>query len=382
MRADYERALVPAHQQWPKSLMAAATKPEDVRPVTQTGWRTAGSPAVVAPARGAAGCRSAARLLLHAAPRPLDFADAGWTASGGTTRDRPRRGRPARRGPRPGDREVDTDYGRRPAEAGPGARPGRRLLRGRPPARPPRRHHAREHHGRPRLRAGTPSGLRADFGGYEGGGNVPGANFDSGDFGGLVSVEGTSVVEASAGEETSGAGSGLLAGSGPPRRRLELSGVAPLGPRVARAAAHCSRPTTPRSATSPALTHTGDQQTRRRSPRRPAGSAPRPRRKRGRGETPGQRGRARGRVQHLDDQRGADAEGQRPLGEDEPEGLGPGARPRGPAGTSPRRPRGPRRRRTGTGRARPTRGGHPHERPGPETADTRAPTRCPAPSPR
>ncbi|MET7295491.1 hypothetical protein ABZS79_25730 [Streptomyces griseoloalbus] len=185
MRADYEHALDSYEQS--KSFMARAGKPEDVRAVTQA----------VEDGRFAL-----ARLAARREGRPLperrppcffdprhgpSVADATWTPPGGATREVPVCAADGARladGLDPAVREVDTDYGRRPYwDAGPAYGPwaggyfGGGLL--------------------PGLLVGTMlGGMMAgpgyaadygagygDFGGYEGG-DVSGADFDGGDFGG------------------------------------------------------------------------------------------------------------------------------------------------------------------------------------------------------
>ncbi|MGW0817726.1 hypothetical protein ACWD00_31670 [Streptomyces viridiviolaceus] len=185
MRADYERAL-DAYEQ-AKTYMAEARRPEDVRAVTQA---------------VADGRFSLAQLAARREGRPLperrppcffdprhgpSVADVTWTPSGGATREVPvcaaDRTRLAE-GRDPEIREVDTDYGRRPYwDAGPAYGPwaggyfGGGIL--------------------PGLLVGTLLGSMmatpaysadygagyGDFGGYEGG-DVSGADFDTGDFGG------------------------------------------------------------------------------------------------------------------------------------------------------------------------------------------------------
>ncbi|MGI5428825.1 hypothetical protein [Streptomyces sp. CA-179760] len=185
MRADYEHAL-DAYEQ-AKSLMAAAAKPEDVRPVTQTVEDGRFSLARLA-AR-----REGDRLPERRPPCFFDprhgpsVADTSWTPTGGATRDVPvcaaDRARLAE-GRDPVIREVDTDHGRRPYwEAGPaygpwaggyfagGILPG--LLVGTMLG---------SMMAAPAYAADYGSGY-GDFGGYEGG-DVSGADFDSGDFGG------------------------------------------------------------------------------------------------------------------------------------------------------------------------------------------------------
>ncbi|MGW1784213.1 hypothetical protein ACWCQQ_34665 [Streptomyces sp. NPDC002143] len=187
MRADYERAL-DAYEQ-AKSLMAAATRPEDVRAVTQSVEDGRFSLAQLA-------ARRAGKSLPERRP-PCFFdprhgpsvSDATWTPSGGATREVPVCAADATRladGRDPVIREVDSDYGRRPYwEAGPAYGPwaggyfGGGIL--------------------PGLLVGTMLGsLMAapsyasdygagygDFGGGYEGGDVSGADFDAGDFGGF-----------------------------------------------------------------------------------------------------------------------------------------------------------------------------------------------------
>jgi hypothetical protein len=187
MRADYERAL-DAYEQ-AKTYMAAATKPEDVRSVTQALEDGRFSLAQLA-AR-----REGRPLPERRAPCFFDprhgpsVADATWTPSGGAPREVPVCAADQARladGHDPMIREVDTDYGRRPYwDAGPAYGPwaggyfGGGLL--------------------PGLLVGTVLGSMmsapsyasdygtgyGDFGsaGYDGG-DVSGANFDPGDFGG------------------------------------------------------------------------------------------------------------------------------------------------------------------------------------------------------
>ncbi|MER7926711.1 hypothetical protein ABTY96_26765 [Streptomyces sp. NPDC096057] len=187
MRADYERAL-DAYEQ-AKTYMAAATKPEDVRSVTQALED---------------GRFSLAQLAARREHRPLperrapcffdprhgpSVADATWTPPGGASREVPVCAADQARladGRDPMIREVDTDYGRRPYwDAGPAYGPwaggyfGGGLL--------------------PGLLVGTVLGSMmatpsyasdygtgyGDFGtgGFDGG-DVSGANFDPSDFGG------------------------------------------------------------------------------------------------------------------------------------------------------------------------------------------------------
>jgi hypothetical protein len=185
MRTDYERALDSYEQA--KSLMAAATKPEDVRAVTQAVEDGRFSLARLA-ARREGGALPERRPPCFFDPRHgPSVADATWTPQGGAAREVPVCAADDRRlaeGRDPAIREVDTDYGRRPYwEAGPAYGPwaggyfGGGLL--------------------PGLLVGTMLGSMmatpayaadygsgyGDFGGYEGG-DVSGADFDTGDFGG------------------------------------------------------------------------------------------------------------------------------------------------------------------------------------------------------
>ncbi|MET8229002.1 hypothetical protein [Streptomyces sp. NPDC005301] len=190
MRADYERAL-DAYEQ-AKQSMAAARRPEDVRPVTESLQDGRYSLAVLA-AR-----REGRPLPERRAPCFFDprhgpsVADEPWTPPGGAPREVPvcaaDRTRLAE-GFDPAVREVDTAYGRRPYwDAGPAYGPwaggyfGGGIL--------------------PGLLIGTLLGSAmstpsyasdygsgyGDFGagGYGGydGGDVSGSNFDPGDFGG------------------------------------------------------------------------------------------------------------------------------------------------------------------------------------------------------
>jgi hypothetical protein len=190
MRADYERAL-DAYEQ-AKSAMAAAQKPEDVRPVTEALEDGRFSLAQLA-------ARREGRPLPERRP-PCFFdprhgpsvTDATWTPPGGAPREVPVCAADATRladGRDPVIREVDSDYGRRPYwDAGPAYGPwaggyfGGGLL--------------------PGLLVGTLLGSMmatpsyaadygagyGDFGAYGGagydGGDVSGADFDPGDFSG------------------------------------------------------------------------------------------------------------------------------------------------------------------------------------------------------
>ncbi|MDX3576869.1 hypothetical protein [Streptomyces sp. FL07-04A] len=187
MRADYERSL-DAYEQ-AKSAMAAAARPEDVRGVTQALEDGRFSLALLA-------ARREGRPLPERRP-PCFFdprhgpsvGDATWTPPGGAAREVPVCAADATRladGRDPVIREVDSDYGRRPYwEAGPAYGPwaggyfGGGIL--------------------PGLLVGTMLGSMmatpsyagdygagyGDFGGGYDGGDVSGADFDPGDFGGF-----------------------------------------------------------------------------------------------------------------------------------------------------------------------------------------------------
>ncbi|MCX5267904.1 hypothetical protein [Streptomyces sp. NBC_00199] len=183
MRADYERSL-DAYEQ-AKSAMASAARPEDVRGVTEALEDGRFSLALLA-------ARREGRPLPERRP-PCFFdprhgpsvGDATWTPPGGATREVPVCAADATRladGRDPVIREVDSDYGRRPYwEAGPAYGPwaggyfGGGIL--------------------PGLLVGTMLGSMMatpsyayDYGaGYGdfGGGDVSGADFDPGDFGGF-----------------------------------------------------------------------------------------------------------------------------------------------------------------------------------------------------
>ncbi|OUD00354.1 hypothetical protein, partial [Streptomyces swartbergensis] len=185
MRADYEHAL-DAYER-AKSLMAAATKPEDVRAVTQAVEDGRFSLARLAARREGSPLPERRPPCFFDPRHGPSVADASWTPPGGATRDVPvcaaDRTRLAE-GRDPVVREVDTEYGRRPYwEAGPAYGPwaggyfGGGIL--------------------PGLLIGTMLGSMmaapaygadygsgyGDFGGYEGG-DVSGADFDTGDYGG------------------------------------------------------------------------------------------------------------------------------------------------------------------------------------------------------
>jgi hypothetical protein len=187
MRADYARSL-DAYER-AKSAMAAAARPEDVRDVTQALEDGRFSLALLA-------ARREGRPLPERRP-PCFFDprhgpsvdDATWTPPGGATREVPVCAADATRladGRDPVIREVDSDYGRRPYwEAGPAYGPwaggyfGGGIL--------------------PGLLVGTMLGSMmatpsyahdygagyGDFGGGYDGGDVSGADFDPGDFGGF-----------------------------------------------------------------------------------------------------------------------------------------------------------------------------------------------------
>ncbi|MGW2616562.1 hypothetical protein [Streptomyces sp. NPDC001500] len=186
MRADYERAL-DAYEQ-AKTAMAAAGRPQDVRAVTEALEDGRFSLASLA-------ARREGRPLPERRP-PCFFdprhgpsvADATWTPPGGATREVPVCAADATRladGRDPVIREVDSDYGRRPYwEAGPaygpwaggyfggGILPG--LLVGTMLG---------SMMAAPSYAAGYGAGY-GDFGGGYEGGDVSGADFDPGDFGG------------------------------------------------------------------------------------------------------------------------------------------------------------------------------------------------------
>ncbi|MEU6096058.1 hypothetical protein [Streptomyces sp. NPDC047079] len=185
MRQDYERALNGYEQA--KSAMAAAQRPEDVKAVSQALEDGRFSLAVLA-------ARREGRPLPERRP-PCFFdprhgpsvADAVWTPAGGAPREVPVCAADQARladGREPAVREVDTEFGRRPYfDAGPAYGPwaggyfGGGIL--------------------PGLLVGTLLGSMmatpsyaadygagyGDFGGYDGG-DMSGADFDPGDFGG------------------------------------------------------------------------------------------------------------------------------------------------------------------------------------------------------
>ncbi|WP_329221359.1 hypothetical protein OG352_30500 [Streptomyces sp. NBC_01485] len=186
MRADYERAL-DAYEQ-AKSSMAAATRPEDVRAVTEALEDGRFSLAQLAARRAATPLPERRPPCFFDPRHGPSTTDATWTPSGGATREVPVCAADATRladGRDPVIREVDSDYGRRPYwEAGPAYGPwaggyfGGGIL--------------------PGLLVGTMLGsLMAtpsyasdygtgygEFGGGYQGGDVSGADFDTGDFGG------------------------------------------------------------------------------------------------------------------------------------------------------------------------------------------------------
>ncbi|MEU9184930.1 hypothetical protein AB0D14_10245 [Streptomyces sp. NPDC048484] len=187
MRADYERSL-DAYEK-AKSFMAAATRPEEVRAVTEALEDGRFSLAVLAARREGRPVPERRAPCFFDPRHGPSVTDATWTPAGGAPREVPvcaaDRVRLAE-GHDPAVREVDTDSGRRPYwEAGPAYGPwaggyfGGGIL--------------------PGLLVGTMLGsmmagpaYAADYGsgygdfggaGYEGG-DVSGADFDSGDFGG------------------------------------------------------------------------------------------------------------------------------------------------------------------------------------------------------
>src|SRR4051812_17965201 len=187
MRADYERALDAYDKA--KTSMAAATRPEDVRAVTEALEDGRFSLAVLAARREGRPVPERRAPCFFDPRHGPSVADATWTPAGGAPREVPvcaaDRVRLAE-GADPAVREVDTDYGRRPYwDAGPAYGPwaggyfGGGLL--------------------PGLLVGTLLGsmmatpsYAADYGsgygdfgagGYDGG-DVSGADFDPGDFGG------------------------------------------------------------------------------------------------------------------------------------------------------------------------------------------------------
>ncbi|MFI2434921.1 hypothetical protein [Streptomyces sp. NPDC018693] len=187
MRADYERALDAYDQA--KSAMAAATRPDDVRAVTQALEDGRFSLAQLAARREHAPLPERRPPCFFDPRHGPSVADATWSPPGGAPREVPVCAADRTRladGRDPVIREVDSDYGRRPYwEAGPAYGPwaggyfGGGIL--------------------PGLLIGTMLGsmmatpaYAADYGsgygdfgsaGYEGG-DVSGADFDTGDFGG------------------------------------------------------------------------------------------------------------------------------------------------------------------------------------------------------
>ncbi|WP_327318067.1 hypothetical protein [Streptomyces sp. NBC_01235] len=186
MRADYERGL-DAYEQ-AKSSMAAATRPEDVRAVTQALEDGRFSLAQLAARREGKPLPERRPPCFFDPRHGPSVADATWTPPGGATREVPVCAADATRladGRDPVIREVDSDYGRRPYwEAGPAYGPwaggyfGGGIL--------------------PGLLVGTMLGSMmatpsyaadygtgyGDFGGGYQGGDVSGGDFDPGDFGG------------------------------------------------------------------------------------------------------------------------------------------------------------------------------------------------------
>ncbi|MGW4567967.1 hypothetical protein ACWEN3_38190 [Streptomyces sp. NPDC004561] len=193
MRGDYERAL--DAYETAKQRMAEATKPEDVRTVTQALEDGRFSLAQLA-------ARRTGRPLPERRP-PCFFdprhgpsvADAAWTPPGGAPREVPVCAADATRladGRDPVIREVDTDYGRRPYwDAGPaygpwaggyfggGILPGLLVgtLLGSVMATPS---YAADYG----TGYGDFGGYGGDFGGGYQGGDVSGTDFDPGDFSG------------------------------------------------------------------------------------------------------------------------------------------------------------------------------------------------------
>ncbi|MFE1801140.1 hypothetical protein ACFW9L_33955 [Streptomyces sp. NPDC059517] len=187
MRADYERSLDAYDKA--KSFMAAATRPEDVRGVTEALEDGRFSLAVLAARREGRPVPERRAPCFFDPRHGPSVADAAWTPAGGAPREVPVCAADQVRlaeGTDPAVREVDTEYGRRPYwDAGPAYGPwaggyfGGGIL--------------------PGLLVGTVLGsmmagpaYAADYGsgygdfgggGYEGG-DVSGADFDSGDFSG------------------------------------------------------------------------------------------------------------------------------------------------------------------------------------------------------
>jgi hypothetical protein len=186
MRADYERALDSYEQA--KTLMAAAQKPEDVRPVTETVEDGRFSLAQLAARREGTPLPERRPPCFFDPRHGPSVTDMAWTPPDGAEREVPVCAADRTRledGRDPVIREVDTDQGRRPYwDAGPAYGPwaggyfGGGIL--------------------PGLLVGTMLGslmstpaYAADYGtdygygtgGYDGG-DVSGADFDTGDFGG------------------------------------------------------------------------------------------------------------------------------------------------------------------------------------------------------
>ncbi|MER6344363.1 hypothetical protein ACWC10_28780 [Streptomyces sp. NPDC001595] len=185
MRADFEHAL--DAYDTAKAQMAAARRPEDVRPVTESLENGRFALASLAARREGRPPPERRPPCFFDPRHGPSVADVVWTPSGGASREVPVCAADEARladGQDPMVREVDTDYGRRPYwDAGPAYGPwaggyfGGGLL--------------------PGLLVGTMlGGMMAtpayasdygsdygDFGGYEGG-DVSGADFDTGDFGG------------------------------------------------------------------------------------------------------------------------------------------------------------------------------------------------------
>ncbi|MFD0308231.1 hypothetical protein [Streptomyces sp. NPDC127119] len=186
MRADYERSLDAYDKA--KSFMAAATRPEDVRGVTEALEDGRFSLAVLAARREGRPVPERRAPCFFDPRHGPSVADAAWTPAGGAPREVPVCAADQVRlaeGTDPAVREVDTEYGRRPYwDAGPAYGPwaggyfGGGIL--------------------PGLLVGTVLGSMmagpayaadygsgyGDFGGGYEGGDVSGADFDSGDFSG------------------------------------------------------------------------------------------------------------------------------------------------------------------------------------------------------
>jgi len=187
MRADYERALDSYDRA--KSLMAAATRPEDVRGVTQALEDGRFSLAVLAARREGRPLPGRRAPCFFDPRHGPSVADTAWTPAGGAPREVPVCGADRIRlaeGHDPAVREVDTASGRRPYwDAGPaygpwaagyfggGILPGLlvgtmlgSMMTG------------------PAYAAGSGYGNAGGEGGGFEGGDVSGADFDPGDFGG------------------------------------------------------------------------------------------------------------------------------------------------------------------------------------------------------